>query len=98
MDLDIFCEKIKSTEFILENKISKILIHNEWNVINNKYYIDDVANTVREIDIIAYKASKDVYFYTTLIISCKKNEEKILVLLTKELNKNDPNIDLNKFS
>ncbi|MDE9544197.1 hypothetical protein [Xenorhabdus bovienii] len=96
MDLDIFCEKIKSTGFILENKISKILIHNEWNVINNKYYIDDVANTVREIDIIAYKASKveDVYVYTTLIISCKKNEEKIWALLTKELNKNDPNIDL----
>lgn len=43
MDLTIFSENIKSTGFILENKISKILIGNKWNVINNKYYIDDVA-------------------------------------------------------
>lgn len=96
MDLNIFAENIKSTGFILENKISKILISNKWNVINNKYYIDDVAKIAREIDIIAYKATKieDIYVYTSLIISCKKNDEKIWALLTKELNKNDPNIDL----
>ncbi|HBA3946793.1 TPA: hypothetical protein J5G25_004931, partial [Escherichia coli] len=77
-------------------RISEILIDNKWNVINNKYYIDDVAKTAREIDIIAYKASKveDMYVYTSLIISCKKNDEKIWALLTKNLNKNDPNIDL----
>ncbi|HCB2308519.1 TPA: hypothetical protein MYR48_005010, partial [Escherichia coli] len=96
MDLNIFSENIKSTGFILENRISEILIDNKWNVINNKYYIDDVAKTAREIDIIAYKASKveDMYVYTSLIISCKKNDEKIWALLTKNLNKNDPNIDL----
>lgn len=78
MDLTIFSENIKSTGFILENKISKILISNKWNVINNKYYIDDVAKIAREIDIIAYKATKieDIYVYTSLIISCKKNDEK----------------------
>lgn len=95
MDLKIFSENIKSTGFILENKISKILIGNKWNVINNKYYIDDVAKIAREIDIIAYKATKieDIYVYTSLIISCKKNDEKIWALLTKELNKSDPNIE-----
>ncbi|MGN1813032.1 hypothetical protein ACKE69_19575, partial [Yersinia enterocolitica] len=76
--------------------ISKILNNNKWNVINNKYYIDDVAKIAREIDIIAYKATKveDIYVYTSLIVSCKKNDEKIWALLTKELNKNDPNIEL----
>ncbi|AZK63914.1 hypothetical protein [Pectobacterium versatile] len=96
MDLKIFSENIKSTGFILENMISSTLSNNKWNVINNKYYIDDVAKTAREIDIIAYKATKveDVFVYTTLIISCKKNEEKVWALLSRELNKNDPNIDL----
>ncbi|MFJ5409557.1 hypothetical protein [Pectobacterium punjabense] len=96
MDLKSFSENIKSTGFILENMISSTLSNNKWNVINNKYYIDDVAKTAREIDIIAYKAAKieDVFVYTTLIISCKKNEEKIWALLSKELNKNDPNLDL----
>ncbi|NHB90803.1 hypothetical protein [Photorhabdus cinerea] len=96
MELNIFSKNIKSSGFILENKISSILSSNKWNVINNKYYIDDVAKIAREIDIIAYKAAKieDIYVYTTLIISCKKNEDKIWALLTKDLNKNDPNIDL----
>ncbi|HDL8492555.1 TPA: hypothetical protein PXR57_004194, partial [Yersinia enterocolitica] len=49
----------------------------------------------REIDIIAYKATKveDIHIYTSLIISCKKNEEKVWALLSKEINKNDPNLD-----
>ncbi|CZW80927.1 hypothetical protein ACOW8E_002365 [Enterobacter hormaechei] len=64
-------------------------------VINNKYYIDDVQSVAREIDIIAYKATKvrDVLVYTTLIISCKKNEENVWALLVKNIKPNDPNID-----
>lgn len=95
MELEVYAENIKSTGFILENKISELLSENKWNVINNKYYIDDVAKVAREIDIIAYKATKveDIHIYTSLIISCKKNEEKIWALLSKEINKNDPNLD-----
>ncbi|MGE6052730.1 hypothetical protein ACQJ2V_04310 [Klebsiella variicola subsp. variicola] len=95
MELDEYAKNIKSTGFILENKISELLSEHKWNVINNKYYIDDVEKVAREIDIIAYKATKvkDVQIYTSLIISCKKNEEKVWALLSKELNKNDPNMD-----
>lgn len=95
MDLNAYADNIKSTGFILENDISELLSENKWNVINNKYYIDDVVKVAREIDIIAYKATKveDIHIYTSLIISCKKNEEKVWALLSKEINKNDPNLD-----
>jgi len=93
--LQIYADNIKSTGFILENKVSDFLNESGWGVINNKYYIDDVQNVAREIDIIAYKASKveDILVYTTLIISCKKNEENVWALLVKNIKENDPNID-----
>lgn len=93
--LQIYADNIKSTGFILESKVSDFLNKNGWSVINNKYYIDDVQNIAREIDIIAYKATKveDVFVYTTLIISCKKNEDNIWALLVKDIKDNDPNID-----
>lgn len=93
--LSIYAQNIKSTGFILESKVSDFLNENGWGVINNKYYIDDVQNIAREIDIIAYKATKieDVLVYTTLIISCKKNEENVWALLVKKNKDNDPNID-----
>lgn len=93
--LQIYADNIKSTGFILESKVSDFLNNYGWGVINNKYYIDDVQSVAREIDIIAYKATKvrDVLVYTTLIISCKKNEENVWALLVKNIKPNDPNID-----
>lgn len=93
--LQIYADNIRTTGFILESNVSDFLNENGWGVINNKYYIDDVQNVAREIDIIAYKATKveDVLVYTTLIISCKKNEENIWALLVKNIKSNDPNID-----
>ncbi|WP_096218242.1 hypothetical protein [Enterobacter kobei] len=93
--LQIYAENIKSTGFILESKVSDFLNNHGWGVINNKYYIDDVQSVAREIDVIAYKATKvrDVLVYTTLIISCKKNEENVWALLVKKIKPNDPNID-----
>ena len=93
--LQIYADNIKSTGFILESKVSDFLNNHGWGVINNKYYIDDVQSVAREIDIIAYKATKvrDVLVYTTLIISCKKNEENVWALLVKNIKPNDPNID-----
>ena len=63
-------------------------------IINNKYYIDDVQESVREIDIIAYKATKQsqIQFFTALIISCKKSSENIWALLSSERRNDDPNI------
>lgn len=93
--LQIYADNIKSTGFILESKVSDFLNNHGWGGINNKYYIDDVQSVAREIDIIVYKATKvrDVLVYTTLIISCKKNEENVWALLVKNIKPNDPNID-----
>lgn len=86
---------IYTTGFVLEFEVSKILQKHKWIVINNRYYIDDIQRTVREIDIVAYKSSKieDIRYVTTLIISCKKSNENFWTFLTKDFVKSDPNID-----
>ena len=86
---------IEKTGFILEFEICKILEKHHWIVINNRYYIDDLKNIEREIDIIAYrtKSKEDTAFYTVLIISCKKAESNMWAFLTKNYNENDPNIN-----
>ncbi len=96
MDLSKYIEEIKTTGFKLEYDVSTILKNQHWNVISNKYYIDDSKGTVREIDLVAYKVSKIqcFYVYTVLIISCKKNEKCDWALLSKERDQNDPNANL----
>ncbi len=90
-----FLDGIKSTGFGLEFSVSKSLTKEGWTVINNKYYIDDVQGSAREIDIVAYKVTSEngVQVYTVLIISCKKSSENSWVLLAKNKNNKDPNID-----
>lgn len=84
---------ILKTGFILEDKIVQELKQNGWSIINNKFYEDDLLNTVREMDILAYKVSPldGVYIYTTLLISCKKSEENAWALLSRKINLEDPN-------
>ncbi len=95
MDEEKYLQGIERTGFELEYSTADILMKNGWTVISNKYYIDDVQGSTREIDIIAYKVSleKDIQVYTVLIISCKKSLEKAWVLLSKEKNDKDPNVD-----
>jgi hypothetical protein len=95
MNIDEIEKGIEKTGFRLEFNVSKILEKNGWIVINNKYYVDDQQETVREIDIVAYKASlvRGVHIYTALILSCKKNEKNAWALLSKEPDHNDPNIE-----
>ncbi|MGH1437003.1 MAG: hypothetical protein ACRBG0_21375 [Lewinella sp.] len=92
---DNYIANIKKTGFPLEYSISKDLQSRSWNVISNRYYIDDTTNNMREIDILAYKVSlvNEIRFYTTLLISSKKSEERDWAFLTKKLNQNDPNSD-----
>lgn len=76
---------INSTGFIVEHQVSQILENNGWSVINNRYYIDDMENKLREIDLLAYKTvnfDKIRYFFV-LVISCKKSETDDWVLITK---------------
>ena len=88
-------EGINKTGFKLEFEISKALRSNNWNVINSKYYLDDVSGIAREMDIVAYKVTKvkHLYVYTALIISCKKNEESAWALLSKKIDVSDPNVE-----
>lgn len=93
--LERYKDNIQKTGFLLEYKISLYLQKNKWNIINNRYYIDDSTNDAREIDILAYKVNiiKNVRYYTTLLISSKKSEENDWAFLTKSLNQKDPNLD-----
>lgn len=94
MDVKKLEQEIRKTGFVLENDIAQILKVAGWTVISNKYYIDQ-ADTVREIDLIAYQVSKVQQFdvYTVLIISCKKSESNVWALLAREVNLRDPNSD-----
>lgn len=96
MDEKKLIEGINKTGFPLEYKVSKILEAHNWSIITSRYYVDDISAGEREIDIVAYKSMKidNVIYFTTLIISCKKNQEEYFVFFTKEINKNDPNLQL----
>lgn len=97
VEIEKYAEHIKKTGFLLEFNVTKALEKHGWNVITNKYYVDDVQESVREIDLVAYKISyvENTGIYTTLVISCKKSDENIWALLSRTPNHNDPNIDWN---
>lgn len=92
--LKAFEKNIEKTGYVLEFKVSSLLREHGWSVINNKYYLDDVQPTVREIDIVGYKAKifSNFTIYTVLIISCKKSEENSWALISKDRDDKDPNI------
>lgn len=87
--------QICKTGFDLEYRTACNLQAAGWTVINNRYYIDDYEGTVREIDLLAYKATTVQHFkvYTTLIISCKKSKSNIWALLARDVDLKNPNID-----
>lgn len=93
MELNNYVKQIEKTGFVLEARIAEILRRHRWTVIHGRYYIDDVKGSVREIDLLAYKVKKTdgILYYTTLIVSCKKNEQNIWALLTKNRDNEDPN-------
>lgn len=90
---DNFAEQIGKTGFVLENRIAQALKAAKWTVISNRYYVDDHEESVREIDLIAYKISKMQHFEvcTTLVISCKKSEGNAWALLARQIDLKDPN-------
>lgn len=95
MDLTKYCDGIEKTGFKLEFEISQVLSRNKWQVINNKYYVDDLQESVREIDLVAYRAANVNHFhvYTVLIVSCKKSEKDAWAFLSKKRNPSDPNAE-----
>lgn len=97
--LELYIDGISKTGYLFENKIAQILKQHKWQVISNKYYIDDQQETVREIDLIAYKCTSFDEFdiYTSLVISCKKSDSCVWGLLSRKINPNDPNMDFEPF-
>lgn len=95
MSDDKYAKGIRKTGFILESKVADALRRARWTVISNKYYEDDFEGSVREIDLLAYKVSEvqGVNVYTTLLISCKKNDVDVWALLARSINLKDPNSD-----
>jgi hypothetical protein len=91
-----FESQIAKTGFVLENNVAQTLKKSGWTVISNRYYLDDTGEeTVREIDLIAYKVRQlpDFRVYTSLIISCKKSEKDAWALLSRPIDLTDPNAD-----
>jgi hypothetical protein len=95
MDLKNFEKQIAKTGFPLEHKIGSLLRSSGWTVINNRYYVDDQEQSVREIDLVAYKSRPVQHFRvcTTLIISCKKSDQNVWALLARRKEAFDPNLD-----
>jgi hypothetical protein len=95
MNLSKFESEIKKTGFHLENQIARLLRSDGWTVISNKYYVDDQQESVREIDLVAYRAKRGPEFavFTTLIISCKKSEKNVWALLARDIDRENPNYD-----
>lgn len=99
MTYDQLSTQIRKTGFVLENEIAHQLKAAKWTVISNRYYVDDAEESVREIDLVAYQASRVQHFdvYTTLLISCKKSESNAWALLSRDLDLKDPNYDWQPF-
>jgi len=93
--LSVFETEIQKTGFVLENRITQLLRNAGWSVISNKYYVDDASETVREIDLVAYRVNQIKHFhvFTTLLISCKKNEANLWALLARKAEHSAPNSD-----
>ncbi|MEM5404114.1 hypothetical protein [Paraburkholderia unamae] len=93
LDFAPYIDGIKATGFPFEHWTAERLLANKWQIISNRYYIDDDENKMREIDIIAYKASShgDFDLRTVIIISCKKSEQHNWAFLSRDANHGDPN-------
>ena len=95
MVLEKYVKQIEKTGFVLEARIAEMLRRHHWTVIHGRYYIDDIQDSVREIDLLAYRVQEidGLQYYTTLIVSCKKSEQNIWALLTKDRDNDDPNMN-----
>lgn len=99
VDLKNFEAQILTTGFPFEHRVASLLRDAGWSVIANKYYIDDLEQTVREVDLVAYRVRRVHHFavYTTLIVSCKKNDKNVWALLSRPVRNPDPNMDVEPF-
>src|SRR5690606_5459650 len=83
------------TGFLLEHAVAEEFRSAGWSVIGNRYYVDDVDDRTRELDLVAYRVKKfdDVGVLTGVLVSCKKDADNTWAFLTKDKPAYDPNID-----
>jgi hypothetical protein len=95
MSSNKYAQEIVKTGFELEFRVSEVFRQLGWTVIANKYYVDDHQGTVREIDLVAYRTTKlqDFRVATIVVVSCKKNDRDAWVLLAKDVDRRDPNME-----
>lgn len=93
MDFNPYIDGVRATGFPFENWAAERLKEKKWQIIANRYYVDDDENKNREIDIVAYKASSHEGFdlRTVIIISCKKSDSHHWAFLSRNANHQDPN-------
>lgn len=87
------------TGFILEHDVATIFEAHDWTIIHNRYYLDDVQAMQREIDLLVYKVDEvdGILVYTSLIVSCKKSENKDWIFLTRNTAGTKSNLDTSPF-
>lgn len=76
---------IPKTGFLLEYNVAEKFKNKNWDVITNKYYIDDISGIPREIDLLVTKTEsyRGIDIKTSILISCKKSESDDFLFLTK---------------
>jgi hypothetical protein len=86
---------LEKTGFLLEHVTAEKFRSAGWTVIGNRYYVDDVDERTRELDIVAYRVKKsdDVDVVSVVLISCKKDAEHTWAFMSKEKPSTDPNLD-----
>lgn len=88
-------EAISKTGFVLEHRVVTALQAAGWNTINGSFYIDDVSEQARELDVIAYKIARsdEVDVLTCALVSCKKDGAHTAAFMSRNRPGRDPNAD-----
>lgn len=86
---------VQASGFALEHQVTELLAAHGWSVINSRYYLDDVEEVAREIDLVAYRAREHngVLFYTVLMVSCKRSIDHGWVIISRDADLHNPNFD-----
>ncbi len=72
-EFDSIIKAIAQTGFPFQHEVSMLFRNHGWDVRHGTYYIDDVTQSVREIDIVAEKSAEveGLQIHTVCIVSCK---------------------------
>lgn len=94
---DKVTQALAKTGFLLEHDVAHKFKAAGWSSINGRYYLDDVNDVVRELDMVAYKVIKtaEIDVVTAVLLSCKKDASSTWAFMSRERPAKDPNFDWN---